>query len=175
MKKGTKILSLGILFLFVCTLSLSAQKCKFSTQKDKVTGKIKKWNSIKFLPKGTINGSQISFIKTDTTYHFEMFIISKGNFREPIQKGDPIVIKLSNEEEITLTSIDEFKPTSQILDGLVTYRYKGLYEIDAVLLKKIAEFQPTIISIFIGDKVYTDELSSKTGLKFSEGAACILQ
>ena len=48
MKQFSKILSLGILFLFVCTLQLSAQKCKFDYNKtDPITGESTKGNTQK--------------------------------------------------------------------------------------------------------------------------------
>ena len=39
MKTFTKMMTLGVLLLFVCTMQLSAQKCKFDyDKKDQITG-----------------------------------------------------------------------------------------------------------------------------------------
>ena len=177
MKKVTKILSLGILFLFACTLQLSAQKCKFNYNKtDPFTGEATKGISFKVKPKEIAYGI-MGFNKVGNTYHFELNNLSCwGDLRIIIQKGDPILIKLSNGEMITVTSKDEIRPTALAnVGGGVTSRYTGLYDIDAVSLQKIAENPPTFIRIQIGSKVYNEEFSSGLGKQIAQAAACILQ
>jgi hypothetical protein len=172
MKKVTKILSLGILFLFVSTLHLSAQKCKFDYNKtDPFSGEATKGISFNIKPKELYFGI-MGFSKAGNIYHFELINTTfQGDLRIIIQKGDQILLKLSNGEMITLISKDEIKPNALIF----TTQYKGLYDIDAESLQKIAENPPTFIRIHIGSKVYNEEFSSGIGKKIAQAAACILQ
>jgi hypothetical protein len=109
-----------------------------------------------------------------------MFIRCDGNLREIIQKGDPITLKLSNGEIITIKSQDEFLPSAQATSSQGTSRgvlttYIGKYDIDVASLQKIAENPPTFIRMNIESKVYEKEISAKDGKKVAQAAACILQ
>jgi len=169
MKKTTQILGLGILFLFATTLSLSAQKCKYDyNKKDPITDEVTK--KITFKPVYYI---QMSFNKIGETYFSEMLLAYTGNIRDIIQKGDPIVFKLSNGEVVTINSQDEFVPSVQVTQTGFISRYKATYDIDAATLQKIAENPPTFFRMNIGSKVEEKEI--KNGKKISEAARCILQ
>jgi len=175
MKLVTKILSLGIIFLFVSTLQLSAQKCKYDYNKtDPITGETTKKTSFSILPKGTTFG-KMSFHKIGTTYHFQMDISCTGELKEIVEKGDKITLKLSNGEIITFTSQDDIKPVYNVSPGLVvTSRYTVAYDIDVESLQQITEFLPTFIRINIGTKVYDEQIASGIGKKIAQAAECIL-
>ena len=171
MKKITQILGLGILFLFVTTLSLSAQKCKYAYNKiDPLTGEETKGTT--FRP---IYYCQMSFNKIGETYYVEMAIGDQGNIRDIIQKGDPVIFKLSNGEIVTITSQDEYIPMAYASTAAITTRYKAQYDIDSTILQKIAANPPIFFRMNIGSKVEQKEISAKDGKKISEAARCILQ
>ena len=172
MKKITKILTLGILFLFAFTLQLSAQKCKFDYNKtDPITGEATKGNKFE------VNGSwDMGFNKIGETYYISMEYDTRGELKDILQVNDPIVIKLSNGEIITLTAQEECPPSYQMLWAAGWYTYwKGKYSIDASSIKQIAENLPVFARMNIGNKVYEQQISDKVGKKISQAAACILQ
>jgi len=170
MKKTTQILSLGILFLFA-TLSLSAQKCKFDyNKKDPITGEASKGNTA-----AIARYWKLGFNRTGDNYHVGMYLAYIGNLRERIQKGDPIMLKLSNGEIVTINAQDEFLPTQQATTTAIYSQYLGKYDIDTITLQKIAENPPTFIRMNIESKVYEKEINSKTGKQIAQAARCILQ
>ena len=179
MKKTTKILTLGILFLFTFTLQLSAQKCKFDYNKtDPITGEATKGTLLKVDTK-VWNGSNpfhrsIGISRIGDAFWLEIEIIIAGNMREIILKDDPFIIKLSNGETITILSYSEVLPIQQATAFVYT-SYTAKYKIDAVSLQKIAENPPTFYRINIDEKTYDKELVGKIQNKISQAAACILQ
>jgi hypothetical protein len=171
MKKITSILTLGILLLFVFTLQLSAQKCKFDYNKtDPITGESTQGNTFSI-----DRWWKMGYNKTGNTYYLGMFIQYGGQVREIISKGDPITFKLSNGEIITVIAQEESLPVSQAYSTGVATFYSGKYEIDAVTIQKMAENPPTFSRIKIGSMVYEKEISAKDGKKISDAAKCILQ
>ena len=176
MKKITTILTLGFLFLFATTLSLSAQKCKYDYNKaDPITGEATKGNSFSVWSFMGMSGWSLGFNKIGDTYYTGMFLRCSGNVREFIKKGDPITLKLSNGEVITINAQDEFLPVAQATQNGVVTTYNGKYNIDETILQKIAASAPTFIRMTIESKVYEREISAKDGKKASEAARCILQ
>ena len=176
MSKITKVLSLGILFLFVANFSLSAQKCKYDYDKaDPITGEASKGNTFTIW---TYMGSPVwkmGFNKTGDTYYAGMYLRYGGNLREIIQKGDPISFKLSNGDVVTITAQDEFVPAAQATQyGIITV-YNGKYTIDAATLQQISENPPTYVRMNIESRVYEREISAKDGKKIAAAAGCILQ
>jgi hypothetical protein len=178
MKQISKILTLGILFLFVCTLQLTAQKCKFEINRtDPITGEATKGNSF-WISKGGQGFTvappvKMGFNRAGDSFFVGMFIRYHGNMREVIQKGDPIAFKLSNGEVVTIRSQDDFLPTAHAAQVVVS-TYQAIYDIDAATLQKIADNPPTYIRISIGNKVYEKELPAKTGKQIADAARCIL-
>jgi hypothetical protein len=171
MKQFSKILTLGFIFLFICTLQLSAQKCKFNYNRtDPITGESAKGNTF------SIHIAwKMGFNKLGDTYHLGMYIRLSGNIREFIRKGDPLVFKLSNGEVVTLNSLDEFLPAAQATESGIVTVYQGKYDIDVATLQKIAANPPTYVRMNIESKVYEKEISSKDGKKITQAATCILQ
>jgi hypothetical protein len=171
MRKITKILSLGILFLFVCTLHLSAQKCKYNYNRtDPITNESAKGNTF------SIHIAwKMGFNKLGDTYHLGMYIRLNGNIREFIRKGDPLIFKLSNGEVVTLNSSDEFLPAAQATENGIVTVYQGKYDIDVPTLQKIAANSPTYVRMNIESRVYEKEISAKDGKKITHAATCILQ
>lgn len=177
MKKTTKILGLGILFLFVTTMSLSAQKCKYDYNRtDPITGEATKGNTCTIQVYGMgFPIWQIGLNKAGDSYYLGNLYRVVGNVREIVQKGDQIMIKLSNGEIVTLVAQDEFLPVAKTSGGGVYTEYLAKYSIDATTLQKIADNQPTYIRMTISSKVYEKEISTKDGKSFAKHAACILQ
>jgi hypothetical protein len=180
MKKITKILTLGILFLFVFTLQLSAQKCKYDyNKKDPITDEATKGNTITL---STFAGGfsvgpacKIGFNRKGDSFHLGMLITYRLSTREYIQKGDPIVFKLSNGDVVTVYSQDEYSPVAQASQGVIFSQYFAKYSLDASTLQKIAENAPTFVRINIGSMVFEKEIAAKNGKEISQAAACILQ
>ena len=171
MKQTTKILTLGILFLFAFSMQLSAQKCKYDyDKKDPITGEITKGN------KFTISAPnwRMSFDRSGDTYFSELKLFCKGNAREIIRKGDVITFKLANNEIVTITAIDDFLPVANANETGVWSQYDGKYSIDPIVLQKIAENPPIFVRMSIESKVYSEEVSAKNGKKIQEAARCIL-
>jgi len=182
MKKTTQILGLGILFLFATTLSLSAQKCKYDFNKtDRITGEQSKGIGFKIEFKmapggiGTIYRSSMGFNKVGESYHVNVELMFTGQLRERILKSDPLIIKLSNGETITIYPQADFTPTATAGPTSVFSQYDAKYDIDAASLQKIAESAPVFFRISLQDKVYDRELSKKDQKNFMNAARCILQ
>jgi len=172
MKKITQILSLGILFLFATTLSLSAQKCKYDyNKKDPITGEATK--GIKFDLKLFW---EIGFNRIGTSYFLGMEIDPVGVLVDNLLKGDSFIFKLSNGEIVTIYAREECAPAAKLVwpGGYHTF-YSGKYDIDVSSLQKIADNLPTYLRMNIGSKSYEQEISAKEGKKISEAARCILQ
>jgi glycine/serine hydroxymethyltransferase len=179
MKQISKILTLGILFLFVCTLQLSAQKCKFDINKtDPISGEVVKENSLVVVKMwgSSVPGFNIGFNRTGESYYTHIHMIYGGqNLRAIINKGDIITIKLSNGEILTVYSQEEVLPNAITFVNGVNTEYKAKYDIDAASLQKIADNPPTFIRINIGNVVYDKEIDVKNGNKIADAARCILQ
>jgi len=178
MKKTTKILTLGILFLFVFTLQLSAQKCKFDTNTiDPITNEVKKKNKV-FI--NNYNGTnkplgEIGFEKINENYFLVSRNVIYGQLtKEILPKNEPFKMKLSNGEIVTVYSQEECIPVEQIVQSIET-SYIRKFDIDVATLRKIAENPPTFIHANLGSRVYEREISSKIGQKIANAAACILQ
>jgi hypothetical protein len=158
MKKITQILCLGILFLFVTTLSLFAQKCKYKyNQIDPITGNVTKgvlFNLKLFW--------EIGFCKIGEAYHLKMEIDPWGALKDNLLKGDPFIFKLSNGEVITINAQEEIKPIWEVYRTI----YKGKYDIDVASLQKIAENPPTFIRLNIGSNEYEQVISATDGKKY---------
>jgi hypothetical protein len=179
MKQIFKITTLGILFFFVCTLQLSAQKCKFAYSKtDPISGEMTKGNML------TISVMtyywKIGFNRIGDSFDLGMFIRISTTAREILQKGDPLILRLANGEIITINSIDEFLPSAQVsgagtTSARILTEYRGKFYIDAASLQKIADSPPTFIRMNIESKVYEKEITAKDGKKVSQAARCILQ
>jgi len=177
MKQVTKILSLGILFLFVCTLHLSAQKCKYDyNTTDPITSEVKKKNKV-FI--NNYNGTniplgEVGFEKINENYFLTSRNVIYGQLtKEILPKNEPLTMKLSNGEVITVYSQEECIPVEQIVQSIET-SYTRKFDIDAATLKKIANNPPTFIRANLGSRVYERELGKK-GIQIAQAAACILQ
>ena len=177
MKKITKILCLGILFLFAFSWQLSAQKCKYDYDRaDPITGEASKGNTCTIQTYGMgFPIWQVGFNKMGDSYFIGNMYRLVGNVREVIQKGDQMFIKLSNGELITLVAQDDFLPIAKATQSGVYTEYLSKYAIDAATLQKIADNQPTFIRMNIESKTYEKEISSGDGKKMAQAAKCILQ
>jgi len=178
MKQITKILILGILFLFISSLHLSAQKCKYVYNTiDPITSEVKKKNKV-FI--NNYQGSakplgEIGFEKINEVYFLTSRNVIYGQLtKEVLPKNEPLTIKLSNGEIITVYSQDECIPVEQITSSIET-SYSRKYNIDAATLRKIADNPPTYIRANLGSRIYEREISSGIGKKIAGAAACILQ
>jgi hypothetical protein len=181
MKKTTQILSLGILFLFVMSLSLSAQKCKYDYNKpDPITGEAAKGIGLNVESKmmvmgtGTIYRSNIGFNKIGETYYVNVELFYTGNLRENILTSNPLIIKLSNGETVTIYPQSDFLPSASANQYGVYTQYKAKYDIDAASLQKIAESAPTFFRLNLESRTYDRTLDSKDQKKFTNAARCIL-
>jgi len=182
MKKFTQILGLGILFLFVTTLSLSAQKCKYDYNKaDPITGEATKGIGMNIESKafvmtsGTVYRCNMGFNKIGDTYYMNVEISYTGNLREYILKDNPLIIKLSNGETITIYPQTDFLPMATANQNAVFTQYKAKYDIDAASIQKIAESDPTFLRLSMESRTYDRSLDSKDKKKFTNAARCILQ
>jgi len=182
MKKITKILTLGILFLFATTLSLSAQKCKYDyNKKDPITGETTKRIGLNIESKlmvigtGIIYRANIGFNKTGETFSVDVELCYTGNLRESILKSDPFILKLSNGETVTIYPQSDFLPAAMANQNGVYTQYKAKYDIDAASVQKIAESAPIFLRLNLESRVYDRELDNKDKQKFMNAARCILQ
>jgi len=180
MKLVLKILSLGIIFLFLCTVQLSAQKCKFKYEKkDPITGEVTKGTKFVVEAQWMITSKPfhrfIGISRIGDTYFIEIEIMVAGNAREFISIGDPFVVKLANDETITAYSQAEFRPTQQANQNLIYSTYIAKYEIDELSLQKMAKSPPTFYRLNIEAKTYDKNLSGPVQKQLSQAAKCILQ
>jgi hypothetical protein len=185
MRQITKILGLGIVFLFLNSMQLSAQKCKFDYEKnDPFTGEVTKGISLEIrekasMPSVTHSGKpfRYNFIvnRLGDKYFIDVDIYFGGNVRELIRKGEPFIFKLSNGETISLTAQEDVVPIAigQPSGGIWT-QYKAKYSIDAETLQRLSTFSPTHFRFSLEGKNYDRELASKEQKKFTQAAACIL-
>jgi len=176
MKKITKILSLGILFLFAFSLQLSAQKCKYDyNKKDPITGEETKGSTFNVSTFMGISNWKMSVNKMGNTYYIGNILNVSGNVREIIKKGETVAFKLSNGEVVTLYAQDDFLPVQQATQNGVYTQFTSKYGIDAETLQKIAENMPTFIRLNAESKVYEKEIPAKLGKQISQAAKCIQQ
>ena len=170
MKNFTKILSLGVLLLFACSMQLSAQKCNLNyNKKDPITGEETKRKLF------SITGFwEIEFNKIGESYFLKMGLSISGNIREILQKGESAIFKLSNGEIITIYTQEESLPVAQIAADQIFTRYNTKYEIDAITLQKMIEFPPTFIRTTAGSKIFEKNLSGGDTKRISQTAKCIL-
>jgi hypothetical protein len=117
----------------------------------------------------------MGFNRKGDNYHLGMVISYRLSTREFIQKGDPIIFKLSNGEVVTVYSLDEYSPVAQANQGVIFSMYNGRYGIDAATIQKLAESPPTFVRMNIGSMVFEKEIAAKNGKEISQAAACILQ
>jgi hypothetical protein len=176
MKKITKILSLGILFLFVFSLQLSAQKCRYDyDKKDPISGEETKGSSFAVSSFMGMANWKMGVNKIGNTYYIGNLLNVSGNVREMIKKGETVVFKLSNGEIVTLYAQDDFLPVQQATQNGVYTQFTSKYNIDAETLQKMAENMPTFIRLNAESKVYEKEIPAKLGKQISQAAKCILQ
>lgn len=182
MKQLTKILGLGILFLFLASMQLSAQKCKYDyDKKDPITGEISKGIAVAIELKGSYalpgnaTKSEIGFNKNGETYFISFKITFFAHYKEFIRKGEPLMIKLSNGEFITINAQDEFIP-SHAADQVGVYTtYSANYNIDAVSFQKLTDSPPTFVRVNFENRIYDREITDKVQKKLYQAAKCILQ
>jgi hypothetical protein len=180
MKHVTKILIIGIFLPFVCTMQLSAQKCKFDYDKtDPITDEITK--GITFRAESRYSKEtydmhyKIGFHRIGSTFYLDFEIWFQGNKREVISKGEVLTLKLSDGEVITLSTQSEVLPSQHAsYDGIYTL-YKVKYDIDTVSLQKIADNPPTFYRLSIDNNNYDKTPSEEIRTKIAQTAACILQ
>jgi len=178
MKQTTKILTLGMLFFFAFSIQLSAQKCKYVyNTTDPITNEVKKKNHVyisQYVGSAKPSG-EIGFEKINENYFLTSKNVIYGQLtKEVLPKNEPLTIKLSNGEVITVYSQEECIPVEQITATIET-NYSRKYDIDATTLRKIVENPPTFIRVNLGSRVYEKEISSGIAKKIVAAAACILQ
>ena len=175
MNRITKVLTLGILFLFAFSMQISAQKCKYDYEKkDPITGEATKGSVQTIQPGRFVPLWQIGIHKIGDAYFVSNLYRCLGVAQDILKKGDQIIFKLSNGEIVALIAQDECLPIAKTPGEILT-EYLSKYNIDAAILQKIANNPPTYVRLNIERKVYEKEIPAKDGKKVAQAAACILQ
>ena len=169
MKNFTKILSLGVLLLFACSMQLSAQKC--ISEKDPITGE------------STIKADQISifdfqkgvgftFNKVSEEYYIDVIIGTSGYSGDVLTPDDELIIKLANGKTITFKTKENVNPTLQAF-GWSNYTYK--VSVSKEEMQNMANSNLIFIRFSISNKKFDLTPSDKDGKKVVKAATCILK
>jgi hypothetical protein len=174
MKSNIKILGMFIAFMFIFSLT-EAQKCKYDYEKtDEFTGEISKGLTIKIT-----NWLYIGINKAGDNYYLGASIVINGELNYYVEKGDSLLIKLSNGEMMTLYSKERSAPVSQVVQSFYTAsvvtRFDIRYDLSEEQLQILSKYDVTYLRIFAGSNQYDDETFPKTAAKIKNGAVCILQ
>ena len=167
----TKFLGLGILFFFLASMQLSAQKCKFDYEKeDPLTGAQTKGNTF------TVKVYwKIGFNKVGDKYTISMWLRMNGQVRDIITPENNIVFKLENGEIITVFANDSYVGRSQATQNGVLTVYDAIFAVSEDDIKKLAASPLTYVRMPIGALTAESELNTKKGAEFQGKAKCILQ
>lgn len=174
--KQVKIIGLILLFMAVYSFS-HAQKCKFDYEKtDKISGETVKGISNK------INGNwAIGFVKEGENYFVSLDLRKpfKGvGTRVPIlEAGESLMLKLSNDEVITLTSARPVSPRVKqtSLMGADSFYDGVLYAISSEDMGKLEKNLLKHLRVEIYQEPTDVSLKEKESAKFQEAANCILK
>jgi nitrite reductase/ring-hydroxylating ferredoxin subunit len=159
MKKITKIISLGILFLFVWTLQLSAQKCNVKVEIDGGTCAKEKKSFLVLFAQNCKEFKEdepaIQFFKFKNTYKVRVWMVLSQNHQIEFELSTGEVFKLKPQKEVSCNRS---------------------FDIDIALLQKIAKDSPTFIRITVDkNDVWVLGLSNSEGTKMAKAAAKILK
>lgn len=171
MKQITKILGLGMLLLFLASMQLSAQKCKFAyDKKDPITGEQSK--GVQFTIQRTW---ALAICRLGDTYFISMAMTGAGNNREIITTENTIILKLANGELITINAKEEYVPAAQATQYGVVTQWRAEYNISEEDLQKMANSPLTYVRMQIGARTFDQEIDTKKGQDFQNKSKCILQ
>ena len=164
-----------IAFSFVSLLA-NAQKCKYDLDKtDPFSNKPTQAIYIE------LDGwkKKMSLIKNGDVYQLGMSFYSAGTMQEIIKKGDTTMLKLSNNEILYFTAIQEFKPfygTTALSKGhdMAFTTYTATYSATAEQMKKLAENGVLFYRTRLGNLATTGEVKEKVADRIKQGAKCLL-
>lgn len=159
------------IILTALTLALAvpvfAQDCDYEIdEKDEFTGEFKRMVNAKF-PHGLLE-----FYNDNGTY---TMVLTYNNanlgYRTEAKGGDTMILKLANDEMITLTCLD-VEPSGK--DKKPTLYTVPTYELSEEQITLLSEHEITMARIdFNGETIDVD--TTKNGGKIKEGAQCIIK
>lgn len=174
-----KRIILLLIVVFSCA-ELSAQKCKYDfDKKDKFSGgrltgydyNVKSGISTKVKLAIYLKGKKMV---AEVTY------VYGGELNGIITAGHKVNVRLEDEEVISLSSIGNSLPktdihvTSASASAITTYTI--LYEVDKQFLEKLATKMPLVVQVEVSDtQSFVDEIKEKNAVKMMEDMKCLLE
>ncbi len=113
--------------------------------------------------------------KHGDTYSISMVMNRAGNFREIITTENTIILKLANDELITINANEEYLPAAQATQYGIVTQWSAVYNISEEDLQKMANSPLTYVRMEIDTRVFAKEIDAKKGKDFQNKSKCILQ
>lgn len=169
-----KVILSGILLL--ATFSIKAQNCHYdSNDTDPITGK-----TVKQIDCKLAKSWRIVFSKQDDVMYVSVFMVLPGDQRAIMSKGDSAIVRLGNNQVITLYAANDVVPTAFVgghgVGAQVYSSYSPVYPCDADKMKQLSTSPITAMRFYAGsDFVTLPEVKGKSAEKIQNAAACIQQ
>lgn len=170
-----KLLLITLMFV-VCTSSVvQAKKCSYDIdKKDEFSGKTTRSTS------ATLAKSwKMIFSKSDEVYSISVYLLLPGEINTGVNKGDSLLIKLTDGEIIRLVSENDVAPRSYVAGtgayAAIVTDFTPLYLSTKEDFEKISKAGISVVRVFIGTQFMEVSVKKKDGKKISRAAQCILE
>ena len=171
----SKILLLGILFIFTASQAYS-QKCKYDYQKkDPITGEETKGSTFRVVRK---NGFwwDLKLNKTGNQYNVGIYAIIGGAINEAIVPKSEINLKLEDGSIITIYANEEYRASLRPVGTVgVVSDFNAVYNISEADMQKLASSPLEYVKMELGTRTYDESLKAKQGKAFQRMAQCMLE
>ena len=158
--------------LFGLLAEVQAQKCKFDFDKeDPISGERVRRNSYK-LKKQAFT---VSYYRKKDELKLELNMVFAGARTFSVTTSDQLVLKLGNDETITVYPSKEFPPTSQATGAGVYTFYAISYNATQEQYQQIAEHGVVHVRSNMGGETYDVEVKEKMTEKMKTGAGCMVK
>lgn len=168
----TRSSTIIVLLLFGMLAEVQAQKCKFDFDKeDPISGDRVRRNNYK-LKKQAFT---VSYYRKKDEFKLELSMIFAGARTFSVTTSDQLVLKLSNNETITVYPSKEFAPTSQATGSGVYTFYAISYNATQEQYQQISENGVVHVRSNMGGETYDVEVKEKMAEKMKIGAGCMVK
>lgn len=107
-------------------------------------------------------------------FRVEVEVALAGEQNYSVEKGEEVLLKLSDGTLLTLKAADEANPVSYVQGYQVATNYAISYNISEEEMTKISKEGITVVRLNLAEQELTVESSKRKIRKIKEGATCIL-